>query len=275
MRQALETERELYGDHQQRQHGHLMPDCVMYSQLAVDKFGQRGRKLGRYRDGDRRRRRDSAVEQLARGFLPSLFADALRPVRERESGSERHALHDRSLSTATTNFNALPSETNCFRRCRSGRTRRSTIPNNFGPIYINGGSADLQGAFNCTGCTIVLTNKSTASNATIGTFSSNAQATNNITAPTTGRSRASRFIRIGAATDCGMQQGQWRLGVRHYRRDVLPKPGAVVQRQRHRAGNLHDVRCKAHHLHRQQRRFEQVQEALRLHSPKACLPPVP
>ena len=52
-------------------------------------------------------------------------------------------------------------------------------------IYINAGSVDLKGAFTCT-CTIVLTNTSSAANATIGTWSSNAQATNNITAPTSG-----------------------------------------------------------------------------------------
>jgi hypothetical protein len=44
---------------------------------------------------------------------------------------------------------------------------------------------NLQGAFSCGACTIVLTNKDPAST-TIGTFSSNAQATNNITAPTSG-----------------------------------------------------------------------------------------
>lgn len=60
------------------------------------------------------------------------------------------------------------------------------VPPDFGPIYINGGNVDLKGTFNCSGCTIVMTNKNTAPNATIGTFTSNAQANNNITAPTTG-----------------------------------------------------------------------------------------
>jgi hypothetical protein len=60
------------------------------------------------------------------------------------------------------------------------------VPADFGPIYINGGNVDLKGTINCTGCTIVLTNTSTASNATIGTFTTNAQASNNITAPSSG-----------------------------------------------------------------------------------------
>ena len=60
------------------------------------------------------------------------------------------------------------------------------MPDNFGPIYVNGGNVDLKGAFSCDGCTIVLTNQSSSPTATIGTLSSNAQATNNIKAPTTG-----------------------------------------------------------------------------------------
>src|SRR5260221_13898485 len=65
-------------------------------------------------------------------------------------------------------------------------TGTRTFPANLGPLYINGGNVDLQGAFTCSGCTVVLTNKNTSNTATIGTFSSNAQATNNITAPTSG-----------------------------------------------------------------------------------------
>jgi hypothetical protein len=76
--------------------------------------------------------------------------------------------------------------TNCFSSLSLQPNKTINVPADFGPIYINGGSVDLKGAFNCSGCTIVLTNKSTATNATIGTFSSNAQANNNITAPTTG-----------------------------------------------------------------------------------------
>jgi Flp pilus assembly protein TadG len=75
---------------------------------------------------------------------------------------------------------------NCFSSLSLQPNKTINVPADFGPIYINGGSVDLKGAFNCSGCTIVLTNKSTATNATIGTFSSNAQANNNITAPTTG-----------------------------------------------------------------------------------------
>jgi Putative Flp pilus-assembly TadE/G-like len=76
---------------------------------------------------------------------------------------------------------------NCFSSMSTNPHDVINVPSNWnGPIYINGGSVDFKGDFTCTSCTIVLTNKSTASNATIGTFSSNSQATNNITAPTSG-----------------------------------------------------------------------------------------
>ena len=58
------------------------------------------------------------------------------------------------------------------------------IPLNYGPLYINGGDAFIQGDLNCTGCTIVLTNKSTSPTAPIGQFKVNADAKINITAPT-------------------------------------------------------------------------------------------
>ncbi len=66
------------------------------------------------------------------------------------------------------------------------------MPTDFGPLYISGpdastaGDVNLQGAFSCAGCTIVLTNKSTSTTAKIGNITSNAQATNSISAPTDG-----------------------------------------------------------------------------------------
>ena len=75
---------------------------------------------------------------------------------------------------------------NCWTSMLVGSNRTLTVPNNFGPIYVNGGNAQLQGNFSCTGCTIVLTNKDTSSTATIGQITVNAGVNNNITAPTTG-----------------------------------------------------------------------------------------
>ncbi|MEO8176522.1 MAG: hypothetical protein ABI626_07670 [Sphingomicrobium sp.] len=107
-----------------------------------------------------------------------------------------------SALTNTTNFATLPAGTNCFASMSVGSNKTLNVPANFGPIYINGGSADLKGAFNCVGRTIVLTNKNAATNATIGTFDSNAQATNNITAPTSGTFKGIAFYQDRRAVDC-------------------------------------------------------------------------
>src|SRR4249919_1860972 len=56
-----------------------------------------------------------------------------------------------------------------------------------GTYFISGGSVNIQGTLNLTNATLVLTNKSTASNATIGTLDMNASGQINATAPTTGK----------------------------------------------------------------------------------------
>jgi len=87
----------------------------------------------------------------------------------------------------TTMKDSNGNQANCFTSLSVGSNKTLAIPDSYtGPIYLNGGSVDFQGTFSCSHCTIVLTNKDTSTTATIGTFSSNAQANNNITAPTTG-----------------------------------------------------------------------------------------
>lgn len=107
-----------------------------------------------------------------------------------------------SALSNTTNFGSLPAGTNCFSSLSVGSNKTLNVPANFGPIYINGGSVDLKGKFTCTGCTIVLTNKSTAANATIGTYGSNAQAENTITAPTSGPYKGISVYQDRRAVDC-------------------------------------------------------------------------
>lgn len=92
-----------------------------------------------------------------------------------------------SALTSNTNLNSLGT-TNCFSSLSVGSNKTLDLTGsslNGGPVYINAGNVDLKGTFKCT-CTVVLTNTSTATNAPIGTFSSNAQASNQITAPATG-----------------------------------------------------------------------------------------
>jgi hypothetical protein len=87
----------------------------------------------------------------------------------------------------TTMTDQYGNQANCFTGLSVGSNRTLNIPASYtGPIYINGGDVNLQGAFSCAACTIVLTNSDPSPTATIGTFSTNAQATNNIIAPTTG-----------------------------------------------------------------------------------------
>jgi len=73
---------------------------------------------------------------------------------------------------------------NCFSSLSVGSNRTLTLP--AGTYYINGGDAFIQGNLSCTGCTIVLTNSSSSSTATIGGFKVNASSNINMTAPTTG-----------------------------------------------------------------------------------------
>lgn len=89
--------------------------------------------------------------------------------------------------TDSTDLSSLGT-TNCFSSLSVGSNRTLNLTGsslNGGTVYINGGNVDLKGSFTCT-CTIVLTNTNSAPSATIGSWTSNAQATNTITAPTTG-----------------------------------------------------------------------------------------
>lgn len=90
-------------------------------------------------------------------------------------------------SSALTSSTTFPngSNTNCWSSISTNPHDVINVPSNISIVYVNGGNVDLKGTFNCT-CTVVLTNQSQSATATIGTWSSNAQASNNITAPMTG-----------------------------------------------------------------------------------------
>lgn len=86
----------------------------------------------------------------------------------------------------TTNLSDYPSGTNCFKSLSVGANQTLTLPP--GTYYINGGGAFIQGNLNCTGCTIVLTNKDPTSTS-IGQFKVNSSAEVNLSAPTSGTFR--------------------------------------------------------------------------------------
>ena len=110
-----------------------------------------------------------------------------------------------NCTTATlshaTNFAALGG-VNCFSAIDVNSNRTVNIPDNFGPIYINGGDANIQGTFNCTGCTIVLTNKSSSSPIGNITSNGNSGAQINVSAPLTGTYKGLALYQDRRATDC-------------------------------------------------------------------------
>ena len=102
---------------------------------------------------------------------------------------------DMANSTYLDSSGNVQTGANCWNSLSTSASNKTgmTVPNSYsGPIYIDAnaahggnGSADMQGSFSCSSCTIVLTNSDPTSN-TIGTYSANAQSQTNITSPTTG-----------------------------------------------------------------------------------------
>jgi Flp pilus assembly protein TadG len=96
---------------------------------------------------------------------------------------------------------------NCFESLSVGSNTTLSIPADYGPVYINGGDAFIQGDISCTGCTIVLTNKDSASN-DIGEFKVNADAKINLTAPTTGTFKGIAIYQDRRAQDSSSAQNK-------------------------------------------------------------------
>lgn len=72
----------------------------------------------------------------------------------------------------------------CYTSISVGSGRHLTLRD--GLFIVDGGSVTVRGTLNILNATVILTNKSNAANATIGSFDANAQASVNITAPTGG-----------------------------------------------------------------------------------------
>jgi hypothetical protein len=178
-----------------------MPDCVMYSNSPSTNSASAG---GSSNITAKAIAAVGGIEQSSHWqvgsympYSPSL-ADPFAGVNPNAGEMKCTA----AALTEKTNFATLPTGTNCFSSISVGSNKTLQVPADFGPIYVNGGSASLQGSFNCTGCAIVLTNKDTAPNATIGTLSSNAQATSNISAPTSGTYKGIAVYQDRRANDC-------------------------------------------------------------------------
>lgn len=91
-------------------------------------------------------------------------------------------------STDLNNSHASDGTTkaNCFSSLSVSPNTTLNLPAN-STIYINAGDINVQGTLNCSGCTLILTNESTSTTATIGNLKVNATAAINITAPTSGK----------------------------------------------------------------------------------------
>lgn len=101
----------------------------------------------------------------------------------------------------TTLKDANGNQANCFTSLSVGSNTTLDLTGKVnGPIYINGGNADLKGNFTCDACTIVLTNKDADS--PIGNITANASANINITAPTDGNFKGLAIYQDRRATDC-------------------------------------------------------------------------
>lgn len=97
-------------------------------------------------------------------------------------------------STDTTNLHG-----GCFSSLSVGSGTTMTLP--AGIYYVDGGDVDIQGKLTGEGVTIVLTNQSDATDATIGQFKMNAGAELNLTAPTTGEYAGIAVYQDRRATD--------------------------------------------------------------------------
>ena len=92
------------------------------------------------------------------------------------------------------------SAANCWKSLDVGSNTSLSVPSDFGPIYIDGGDATIQGNFSCSACTIVLTNKDSSS--PIGSLKVNAGANMNISSPTTGTFKGIAIYQDRRASDC-------------------------------------------------------------------------
>jgi len=129
------------------------------------------------------------------------------------SGSSKHKVDDPptysytpQALTESTDMSAAVDQNgnpaNCWTSLSVGANNTLTVPATYsGPIYINGGNVNFQGNFSCASCTIVLTN-SDPSSSTIGTLNANAQATINITAPTSGDYKGLAVYQDRRAASC-------------------------------------------------------------------------
>jgi len=98
----------------------------------------------------------------------------------------------------TTMKDSSGAQANCFTSISVGSNKSLSLPS--GTYYVNAGDLNVQGSLSCTACTIVLTNKTSAS--PIGNVKVNASSNINMTAPDTGTYKGIAIYQDRRATDC-------------------------------------------------------------------------
>jgi Flp pilus assembly protein TadG len=183
--------------------GIYMPDCVMYSNSPSTNSAAAGGSSAVTAEavagvGGIQQSSNWNVQSY-RPYSPAIddpFANVTPAPSDMNCTST--ALTDRTTTIA--------SGVNCFSSLSVGSNRSLNLDTLFGSgatIYVNGGDATIQGSLTCSSCTIVLTNQSTATNATIGQFKSNAGADVNMTSPTTGTYKGIAIYQDRRAVDGG------------------------------------------------------------------------
>jgi Flp pilus assembly protein TadG len=89
------------------------------------------------------------------------------------------------LDVNNSNDGLVVSGGTCYGSLSVGANRTLTLKD--GAYIIDGGSVNIQGTLNLTNATLILTNKSSSTTATIGTLDMNSSGQINATAPTTGK----------------------------------------------------------------------------------------
>jgi Flp pilus assembly protein TadG len=201
---ARETSGSLTGINITGSAGIYMPDCVMYSNSPSVNSAAAGGSSAVTAEavagvGGIQQSNNWNVQSY-RPYSPPI-ADPFANVTP--DPSQMHCSTD--TLDYKTKMSDYPSNTNCFASINVGSNKSVNLdtlfPSTPRVIYVNGGDVNVQGNLTCTECTIVLTNTSTASNATIGQFSSNAGANVNMTSPTSGTFTGIALYQDRRATD--------------------------------------------------------------------------
>jgi Flp pilus assembly protein TadG len=200
--QALETSAGKTGINITGNAGIYMPDCVLYSNSPSSNSAAAGGSSNVTADsvatvGGVQQSNNWHVSAY-RPYSPSLddpFAGVSPSASDMKCaghtvthGSSTTWVND-VLTESTDMANAKAADgsaANCWTSMSVGSSGTLTVPADFGPIYVNGGDAFIQGNLNCTHCTIVLTNSDSSTTASIGNFKVNSSSLINISAPTSG-----------------------------------------------------------------------------------------